>query len=116
MGINSDEKKGIELSGINKNAVVLKTKDGEKCLELQQEIQEKHEFKPADGGIRAWLVCAATVWAFGINLGLEYNFTLIHNEFTVVYNETENSVVYAGIKKNKTNPMTLLIPNLYFIN
>lgn len=78
----------------NVHEIILKTKDGEKIVDMTEEIDSG--FKYLDGGFRAWLLCAAAVWAFGVNLGLEFNYTLILNEFTIVYNSTEDNVIYGG--------------------
>ena len=53
------------------------------------------EFQPIDGGY-GWIVCLATFWCFGIIIGMDYNYSLIYNKLVVVYNTTENHVVYAG--------------------
>ena len=46
-----------------------------------------------------WVVVIAVSYCFGILYGLVNNYALIYNEFTMVYNETENYIIYAGIFK-----------------
>jgi hypothetical protein len=45
-----------------------------------------------------WVVVVACGYTFGILMGLINNYALIYNELDVVYNGTENHIVYAGIK------------------
>jgi hypothetical protein len=58
--------------------------------------QTKNGFKVADGGIRAWMVCLAAVWVFGMYLGFEFNYGLIYAKLIEVYRATENHAIYAG--------------------
>jgi hypothetical protein len=57
--------------------------------------EEEEEFEQIDGGY-GWIVCLATFWCFGIIIGMDYNYSLIYNKLVIVYNTTENHVVYAG--------------------
>lgn len=43
-----------------------------------------------------WVVVIAVSYCFGILYGLVNNYALIYNEFTMVYNETENYIIYAA--------------------
>jgi hypothetical protein len=52
--------------------------------------------KVRDGGCRAWLVCMATIYTFGLYLGFEFNYGLIYTQFIREYNSTKHSVIYAG--------------------
>jgi hypothetical protein len=57
--------------------------------------EENTEFQQIDGGY-GWIVCLATFWCFGIIIGMDYNYSLIYNKLVIVYNTTENHVIYAG--------------------
>jgi hypothetical protein len=63
--------------------------------ENDDEIERVPKFVHMDGGY-GWLVCVATFWCFGVIIGMDYNYSLIYNKLVVVYNGTENHVVYAG--------------------
>jgi hypothetical protein len=68
-------------------------------MELKEhEDQEEliKDVKVADGGCRAWMVCMATIWTFGVYLGFEFNYGLIYSKLIEVYKDTRNSVIYAG--------------------
>ena len=62
---------------------------------VNESTNSEDEFIPLDGGY-GWIVCLATFWCFGIIIGMDYNYSLIYNKLVVVYNTTENHVVYAG--------------------
>jgi hypothetical protein len=49
-----------------------------------------------DGGCRAWLVCMATIYTFGLYLGFEFNYGFIYTQFIKEYSQTRNHVIYAG--------------------
>lgn len=53
------------------------------------------EFEYLEGGW-GWVVVLASAYCFGILYGMVGNYALIFNKFEVVYNETENHVLYAG--------------------
>lgn len=57
--------------------------------------EEKDEFEYLEGGW-GWVVVLASAYCFGILYGMVGNYALIFNKFEVVYNETENHVLYAG--------------------
>ena len=63
--------------------------------EEDERNQEENEYVPIDGGY-GWVVCLATFWCFGIIIGMDYNYSLIYNKLVIVYNNTENHVIYAG--------------------
>ena len=55
--------------------------------------QANFEYK--DGGW-GWVVVIASSYCFGILYGMVGNYALIYNKFEIVYNSTENHVLYAG--------------------
>jgi hypothetical protein len=71
--------------------------DTQRCMDINHETARQHdEHKVADGGLRAWTVCFATVFSFGLYLGFDFNYGLIYSTLIKEYNQTENNVVFAG--------------------
>ncbi len=62
---------------------------------------EETSCKVSDGGCRAWTVCLATAWVFGMYLGYEFNYGLIYAKLIEEYNSTTNSALYAGINPTR---------------
>ncbi len=50
-----------------------------------------------DKGILAWVVCLATAWCFGVNIGMSFNYPLIYGKLVEVYNNTPYYQVYSGM-------------------
>ena len=59
------------------------------------EKSELEEFEYMEGGW-GWVVVIASSYCFGILYGMVGNYALVFNKFVLVYNETENHVLYAG--------------------
>jgi hypothetical protein len=55
-------------------------------------------FQHREGGW-GWVVVLSTGYSFGILIGMVNNYTLIYEKFVVIYNKTENHVVYSGKTK-----------------
>ncbi len=49
----------------------------------------------SDGGW-GWVVVAAVSYCLGILYGMVNNYALLYNKFAVVYNNTENHIIYAA--------------------
>ncbi len=58
---------------------------------------DHQDFKYKEGGF-GWIVVIATGYCFGVLIGMINNYALILNELDRVYNETENHVLYSGLK------------------
>ena len=59
------------------------------------------EFVYREGGW-GWLVVIASGYCFGILIGLLNDYSLLYNQMTKDFKDTENHVLYAG-KSNKTS-------------
>ena len=75
--------------------VELDSVDNEKSL--KESAFDTSNFKYKEGGW-GWVVVGATGYCFAILIGMVNNYALIHNEFVVVYNNTENHVFYSGMR------------------
>ena len=69
--------------------------DESKTCHLTATPTERVNFEYKDGGW-GWVVVIASSYCFGILYGMVGNYALIYNKFEIVYNSTENHVLYAG--------------------
>ena len=52
-------------------------------------------FKYKEGGF-GWVVFLVASYTYGIIMAVMYNYSLIYNKFDIVYNNSENHVLYQG--------------------
>ena len=64
-------------------------------LDVEKTVEDSLEFVYKEGGW-GWVVVGATAYCFAILIGMANNYALIHNQFVIVYNNTENHVFYSG--------------------
>jgi hypothetical protein len=64
-----------------------------KTHNAEQKKDDSEEF--VEGGL-GWLILLATIWSYGVIIGMQNNYSILYLELIQVYNTTKHNVLYSG--------------------